>query len=223
MSATLLTAAEVVRVLSGSTLAIQMATLFLSAPTTLTISGGVVTATQTQHLIDTEGSAASDDLDTVTGGATIPILILRPASGARTVVLKHGTGNLTCELAQNVSLADATDVAVLVWNGTGYTVSSYSTIAPTGGLGYLGQGLAEKVSTSHVLTGSLAFAAGDTSKTAAVSSGFNGCKVIVCFGANPLLSVAGGVWGVVSGATLTVTLGIAPGGAGTTVNYLLYY
>jgi len=219
---TLLTGSVLAAALSGSTLAIQLATLLLSAPTTLTISGGVVTAAQTQHLIDTEGSAASDDLDTVTGGATIPILILRPASGARTVVLKHGTGNLTCELAQNVSLADATDVAVLIWNGTGYTVSSYSTISPTGGLGYLGQGLAEKVSTSHVATGSLTFAAGDTSKTAAVSSGFSGCKVIACFGADPLAS-AGKVWGSVSGATLTVTLGTAPGGSGTTVNYLLYY
>jgi hypothetical protein len=222
MSITLLTAAEIARVLSGSTLAIQLATLLLSAPTTLTISSGVVTAAQTQHLIDTEGSAASDDLDTVTGGATIPILILRPASGARTVVLKHGTGNLTCELAQNVSLADGTDVAVLVWNGTGYTVTAYSTISPTGGLGYLGQGLAEKVSTSHILTGSLAFAAGDTIATAAVNSNFNGAKVIACFGADPLAS-AGKVWGSVSGATLTINLGTAPGGAGTTVNYLLYY
>ena len=71
MSITLLTAAEIARVLSGSTLAIQLATLLLSAPTTLTISSGVVTAAQTQHLIDTEGSAASDDLDTVTGSATI--------------------------------------------------------------------------------------------------------------------------------------------------------
>jgi hypothetical protein len=222
MSATLLTAAEIARVLAGSTLLIQLATLWLSAPTTLTIASGVVTITQTQHLIDTEGAAASDDLDTVTGGEAYPVLILRPASGSRTVTLKHGTGNLACELQQSVALADVTDVAVLVWNGTGYTVTAYSTIAPTGGLGYLGQGLAEKVSSSHVATGSLAFAAGDTTKTAAVNSGFNGAKVIVCFGADPLAS-AGQVWGSVSGATLTVTLGTAPGGAGTTVNYLLYY
>ena len=222
MSTTLLTAAEIARVLAGSTLLIQLATLWLSAPTALTIASGVVTVTQTQHLIDTEGAAASDDLDTVTGGEAYPVLILRPASGSRTVVLKHGTGNLACELAQNVSLADVTDVAILVWNGTGYTVTAYSTIAPTGGLGYLGLGLAEKVSSSHIATGSLTFAAGDTTKTAAVSSGFNGCKVIACFGADPLAS-AGKVWGSVSGATLTINLGTAPGGSGTTVNYLLYY
>ena len=222
MPTTLLTATEIARVLAGSTLAIQLATLWLSAPTTLTIAGGVVTVTQTQHLIDTEGAAASDDLDTVTGGEAYPVLILRPASGARTVTLKHGTGNLSCELQQNVSLADVTDVAMLVWNGTGYTVTAYSTIAPTGGLGYLGTGLAEKVSISHVASGALVFAAGDTSKTAAVSSNFNGAKVIVCFGADPLASV-GNVWGSVAGGTLTVNVGIAPGGAGTTVNYLLYY
>ena len=44
MSTALLTAAEIARVLSGSTLAIQLATLLLSVPTTLTISGGVVTS-----------------------------------------------------------------------------------------------------------------------------------------------------------------------------------
>jgi hypothetical protein len=223
MSTALLTAAEIARVLSGSTLAIQLATLLLSVPTTLTISGGVVTATQTMHKIATEGAAASDNLDTITGGASFPVLILQVATAAQAVVLKHGTGNITCPSGADITLSAVGDMAILTWNGTTYTVATSATSATTGILAALQAGIALKVAINHVASGSLVFAAGDTSKTAVVGSGFNGSKAIVCFGADPLLSVAGGVWGVVSGDTLTVTLGIAPGGAGTTVNYLLYY
>lgn len=222
MPTTLLTATEIARVLAGSTLAIQMATLLLSAPTTLTIAGGVVTATQTMHRIATQGAAASDDLDTITGGASIPVLILQVATAAQAVVLKHGAGNITCAVAIDITLSAVGDMAILTWNGTGYTALAVSSAAPTGALGYFATIVDQKVDQSHVATGSLAFAAGDTTKTATVNAGFANSKVIVCFGADPLLSV-GNVWGAVVGTTLTVNVGIAPGGAGTTVNYLLYY
>jgi hypothetical protein len=65
----------------------------LDAPTELTISGGVVTATQGLHRIDTEGDAASDDLDTITA-TYAGLLMVRAENTARTVVLKDGTGNL---------------------------------------------------------------------------------------------------------------------------------
>jgi hypothetical protein len=218
----LLTAAELARVLSGSTLVLQLASLWLSAPTTLTIASGVVTATQTMHKIATQAAAASDDLDTITGGASIPVLILQVATAAQAVVLKHGTGNITCPSSTDITLSAVGDVAILTWNGTGYTVATSATATVTGILALLQAGIALKVAINHVSSGALVFAAGDTSKTAVVGSGFAGCKVIVCFGAAPLLSV-GNVWGSVAGDTLTVNVGIAPGGAGTTVNYLLYY
>jgi hypothetical protein len=60
----------------------------------LTISTGVVTATQTYHSIDTESNAATDDLDTINGGSQGDRIILRPADTSRTVVVKDGTGNL---------------------------------------------------------------------------------------------------------------------------------
>jgi hypothetical protein len=70
----------------------------------LTISSGVVTVVQTSHKIDTEGNTASDDLVTISGGSEGEIIILEPENDARTVVLKHGTGNIRNASASDVSL-----------------------------------------------------------------------------------------------------------------------
>ena len=68
--------------------------LILATSTELTISGGAVTATQSRHTIDTEGDAASDDLDTINGGTAGQLLIISAANDARTVVCKQGAGLL---------------------------------------------------------------------------------------------------------------------------------
>jgi len=62
--------------------------------TELTISSGVVTATQALHIIDTEGDAAADDLDSITASTYGGVIYLRPANASRVVTLKDGTGNL---------------------------------------------------------------------------------------------------------------------------------
>ncbi len=61
---------------------------------TVTIASGAITVTTDEARVDTEGAAATDDLDTVTGVPGGKTLILRPADNARTVVLKDGSGNL---------------------------------------------------------------------------------------------------------------------------------
>jgi hypothetical protein len=66
----------------------------LTPPTELTISAGAVTVTQSYHVIDTEGDAATDDLDTINGGVDGMRLILRSADSARDPTLKDLTGNL---------------------------------------------------------------------------------------------------------------------------------
>jgi hypothetical protein len=74
-------------------------------PTAYTIASGVIDLTITGHggqdtgtpmsiIIDTEGAAATDDLDTISGTRDGMIIIPRAANSARTVVLKNGTGNL---------------------------------------------------------------------------------------------------------------------------------
>ena len=66
----------------------------LGAATELTIADGVVTATKSVHSIDTESDAASDDLDTISGGVENAILMIYAVNSARDVVAKDGTGNL---------------------------------------------------------------------------------------------------------------------------------
>lgn len=60
----------------------------------LTIATGAVTATSSYHYIDTESDAATDDLDTINGGADGDILYIRAIDSSRTVVVKDATGNL---------------------------------------------------------------------------------------------------------------------------------
>ena len=60
-----------------------------------TISGGVITiAGGSNFTVDTESDAASDDLDTINGLADGQEITIRPENGGRTVVIKHGTGNI---------------------------------------------------------------------------------------------------------------------------------
>lgn len=82
---------------------------------TLTIATGAVTATGSYHLVDTEGAAASDDLDTINGGVDGSILIIRAANSARTVVAKDGTGNL--QIAGDCTLDNAQDTLTLFYVG----------------------------------------------------------------------------------------------------------
>lgn len=84
----------------------------------LTISGGEITATQNYHQVDTQGDAATDDLDTINGGTVGQILILRPQNDSRTVVLKDGTGNL--KLTGDFSLDDLDDTITLIYTGSNW-------------------------------------------------------------------------------------------------------
>lgn len=74
------------------------------AATELTIAAGAVTVTQTPHKLDTESDAATDDLDTISGGGEGKIIIIEPADDARTVVVKNATGNIRNSSGADVSL-----------------------------------------------------------------------------------------------------------------------
>lgn len=88
----------------------------VGAPTELTIATGVITATKSYHKVDTEADAASDDLDTISGGSDGNTLILRAENTARTVVVKDGTGNIQC--AGDCSLDNTQDTITLIFDGT---------------------------------------------------------------------------------------------------------
>lgn len=86
---------------------------------TKTIAGGVITATQTRTAVDTEGAAATDDLDTINGGTAGDIIILSAADSTHDVVCKDGTGNLSLE--GDFTLDNGADKLVLMYSGSVWT------------------------------------------------------------------------------------------------------
>ncbi len=79
----------------------------------LTISSGEVTATGSNHNIDTESDAASDDLDTINGGRDGALLIVRATHADRTVTIKHNTGNILTQDDNDIALDDTSKAIVL--------------------------------------------------------------------------------------------------------------
>ena len=92
--------------------------LNLATASELTIADGAITVTQSVHTVDTQGDAGTDDLDTINGGATVQLIILRAENDAHTVVVKHNTGNIWLKRKQDLSLDDLEDGLMLFWDGT---------------------------------------------------------------------------------------------------------
>jgi len=88
--------------------------------TTLTISSGEVTVSQSYHYVDTEDGASTDDLDTINGGTAGDTLYLRAADSSRTVVIKHGTGNIVTPDGNDCSLDSTDKVVALLFDGTNW-------------------------------------------------------------------------------------------------------
>jgi hypothetical protein len=91
--------------------------LDIPRPETIFISSGVISITQGYHTVDTEGGAASDEINTINdnGFPAATILVLRATSASRTVILKDDTGNL--RLAGDCTLDDNDDTITLIGTG----------------------------------------------------------------------------------------------------------
>jgi len=100
----------------------------------LTIAAGAITLVENAHGVDTEADAASDDLDTIAAGP-VPdgaMVLLHAADAARTVVLKHGTGNIQIQGGGDIVL-DAAGKSVLL-RRDGANFRDVVTAAPSGGV-----------------------------------------------------------------------------------------
>lgn len=100
------------------------------AGTELTIASGVVTKGTGKiawHRVDTEGDAASDALETISGGQAGDILFISAADNARTVVLKDATDNL--RLTGDLTLDNAADMVCLLFKNSLWYEVSFSDIA----------------------------------------------------------------------------------------------
>jgi len=97
--------------------------LFLEDGSELTIATGSVTVTKARHVIDTEGDASSDDLDTLAGMTAGEILLFAAANAARTVVVKNGADNIATTTGADITLDDTYKLCLAVSDGTTVTVA----------------------------------------------------------------------------------------------------
>lgn len=98
------------------------------AATELTIASGTAAVTQFAHTIDTESDAATDDLDSLTGGVAEEMVMIRPANAARSIVIKHalGANQFSCPGERDLTLEEVTDFALLYHDGTQWIVIAHS-------------------------------------------------------------------------------------------------
>jgi hypothetical protein len=107
--------------------------LRLAAATEYTIASGAITVAKGYIRIDTEASAAADDLDTITPGSNVgegSILVCRAENVARVVTLKDGSGNLLLNGDYDLSAIDRT--ITLIYDGTNWREVSRSNPEITG-------------------------------------------------------------------------------------------
>jgi|GEM_PF-2068905 len=88
-----------------------------------TIAAGAITMTTSAMQIDTQGSAASDNLDTITAtnAEAGTVLLLRSTAGGRTVVLRHMRGNIVSP-SGDLTLTDPQVLVMLVYSGSNWVV-----------------------------------------------------------------------------------------------------
>lgn len=93
----------------------------LGASSELTIATGAITATGAHHTVDTEGDAASDDLETINGLDDGDMVLIVAEDAARTVVVKHGVGNIRLNGGVDFDL-DNTEKGVLFIKSGSYVI-----------------------------------------------------------------------------------------------------
>ena len=93
----------------------------------LTVATGVVTATRSYHLIDTQDDDATDDLVTINGGVLGDRLVLQSIDSGRDTTLKDGSGNL--RLAGDFVLDNIEDRIELIHDGSNWHELSRSSNA----------------------------------------------------------------------------------------------
>jgi len=96
--------------------------------TALTIATGAVTLTNNSgsYVLDTEGAAATDDLDTISGGQNGQVIWLNTANSSRDITLTSGVGNIINPTGLSITLGNTNDVACLRYNGTNWIIQYFN-------------------------------------------------------------------------------------------------
>lgn len=98
-------------------------TLIIPVNAELTIVSGEITVTDSRHTVDTEADAATDDLDTINGLTTGQRVTFSIDDNARTVVFKHGTGNIITSNAQDITVRNTNRRVIIEYDGTNAIVT----------------------------------------------------------------------------------------------------
>jgi len=102
--------------------------------TALTIATGAITLTNnsSSYVIDTEGAAATDDLDTISGGQEGQVIWLNTANNSRDITITSGVGNIVNPTGLSITLGNTNNIACLRYNGTNWIVQyfNYSNAEP---------------------------------------------------------------------------------------------
>lgn len=96
----------------------------LTAGADLTISSGAITVTDPLHKVDTEASAATDDLDTINSGTNVGegfVLFLRSTNAGRVITARNlgGGGNIIAHDSSNYAFQTIFDAVRFIQLGGG--------------------------------------------------------------------------------------------------------
>lgn len=94
--------------------------LDFESSTQLTIASDAITVAHNWYRVETQASAATDDLSTITAGANVSdgfLLFLRPTTTGRAITLKHNVGNILCVGNTDIVLSNQHDTALFIYDG----------------------------------------------------------------------------------------------------------
>ncbi len=97
-----------------------------AAGSELTIAAGVIAITTGFHTVDTQADDGTDELDTINGGMTGQLLVLKSADDARDPTVTDGTGNIVLAGGAGFTLSDTDDTITLIYDGTSWVEVSRS-------------------------------------------------------------------------------------------------
>ena len=96
----------------------QLTGIFNFEVESASISAGEINPSRSYLRVETEGAAASDDLNTINGGFDGRILVIRAFNTAHTIVIKHGADNIDCGNLGDISLDSHEKVVIFKFSST---------------------------------------------------------------------------------------------------------
>lgn len=79
-------------------------------------SGNVTLPLSSNSNFSIDGTGSSNNLDNILGALDGDIIYVRSLSSARSIVFKHGAGNLLCNGASDLTVASANDVVMCIYD-----------------------------------------------------------------------------------------------------------